>query len=131
MGKYVFPCGAELTFDIRKWNVGIRNRLFVGADMMPYYDSRDAGGYKYGNSLYWGDPFYRLYAGNDRSNSIGLCDRMELYYEPKIAEFLHLKVGLVAHFLESGYAGFHQQVSLVFNLQELIGCTARTSRDRN
>lgn len=131
VGKYVFPCGAELTFDIRKWNVGIRNRLFVGADMMPYYDSRDAGGYKYGNSLYWGDPFYRLYAGNDRSNSIGLCDRMELYYEPKIAEFLHLKVGLVAHFLESGYAGFHQQVSLVFNLQELIGCTARTSRDRN
>ena len=95
--------------------------------MMPYYDSRDAGGYKYGNSLYWGDPFYRLFSGNDsrfagagssddamplydRSRSIGIYNRLEAYYEPRIADFLYLKVGLVAHFLESGYAGFHQHL---------------------
>ena len=142
VGKYVFPCGGEMTFDIRKWNVGIRNRLFVGSDMMPYYDSRDAGGYKYGNSLYWGDPFYRLFAGDDprfnggvwhptengsggmfiskRSSTVGIYDRLEAYYEPKIADFLHLRISLTAHFLESGYAGFQQQVGLVFSLQELM-----------
>lgn len=141
VGEYVFPFGAEFTFDVRKWNVGLRNRLFVGRDMMPYYDSRDAGGYKYGNSLYWGDPFYRLFSGNDsrfagagssddamplydRSRSIGIYNRLEAYYEPRIADFLYLKVGLVAHFLETGYAGFHQQVSLIFNLQELLSSTA-------
>ena len=141
VGEYVFPFGAEFTFDVRKWNVGLRNRLFVGRDMMPYYDSRDAGGYKYGNSLYWGDPFYRLFSGNDsrfagagssddamplydRSRSIGIHNRLEAYYEPRIADFLYLKVGLVAHFLETGYAGFHQQVSLIFNLQELLSSTA-------
>ena len=141
VGEYVFPFGAEFTFDVRKWNVGLRNRLFVGRDMMPYYDSRDAGGFKYGNSLYWGDPFYRLFSGNDsrfagagssddamplydRSRSIGIYNRLEAYYEPRIADFLYLKVGLVAHFLEAGYAGFHQQVSLIFNLQELLSSTA-------
>lgn len=141
VGEYVFPFGAEFTFDVRKWNVGLRNRLFLGRDMMPYYDSRDAGGYKYGNSLYWGDPFYRLFSGNDsrfagagssddamplydRSRSIGIYNRLEAYYEPRIADFLYLKVGLVAHFLEAGYAGFHQQVSLIFNLQELLSSTA-------
>ena len=141
VGEYVFPFGAEFTFDVRKWNVGLRNRLFLGRDMMPYYDSRDAGGFKYGNSLYWGDPFYRLFSGNDsrfagagssddamplydRSRSIGIYNRLEAYYEPRIADFLYLKVGLVAHFLETGYAGFHQQVSLIFNLQELLSSTA-------
>ena len=141
VGEYVFPFGAEFTFDVRKWNVGLRNRLFLGRDMMPYYDSRDAGGFKYGNSLYWGDPFYRLFSGNDsrfagagssddamplydRSRSIGIYNRLEAYYEPRIADFLYLKVGLVAHFLEAGYAGFHQQVSLIFNLQELLSSTA-------
>ena len=141
VGEYVFPFGAEFTFDVRKWNVGLRNRLFLGRDMMPYYDSRDAGGFKYGNSLYWGDPFYRLFSGNDsrfagagssddamplydRSRSIGIYNRLEAYYEPRIADFLYLKVGLVAHFLEAGYGGFHKQVSLIFNLQELLSSTA-------
>ena len=136
VGKYVFPCGGEAVFDIRKWNVGIRNRLFIGCDLMPYYDSMDAGGNRYGSGLYWGDPFYRLFPGNDsrfrpggamtyvRERSVALYDRLEAYYEPRIADFLYLKVGLVAHFLESGYAGFHQQVSLVFNLQELLSSTA-------
>ena len=136
VGKYVLPCGGEAVFDIRKWNVGIRNRLFIGCDLMPYYDSMDAGGNRYGSGLYWGDPFYRLFPGNDsrfrpggamtyvRERSVALYDRLEAYYEPRIADFLYLKVGLVAHFLESGYAGFHQQVSLVFNLQELLSSTA-------
>ena len=136
VGKYVFPCGGEAIFDIRKWNTGIRNRLFIGCDMMPYYDSRDAGGYKYGTGLYWGDPFYRLFSGSDirfdkdqprhydRNKAVSIYDRLEVYYEPRIADFVNLRVGLVAHFLESGYAGFHQQVSLIFNLQELLSGTA-------
>ena len=138
IGKYVFPGGGEAVFDIRNWNVGIRNRLFMGCDMMPYYDSRDAGGNKYGTGLYWGDPFYRLFSGSDsrfgkdgaynREGSMAIYDRLEVYYEPRIADFLYLRVGLTAHFLESGYAGFHQQVSLIFNLQELLSSTALKRR---
>lgn len=146
--RYVFPCGIELILDVRKWNVGLRNRLFAGNDMMPYYDSRDAGGNKYGTDLYMGDPFYRLFSPSDprfnegivmpennsvarysREKYIGIYDRLDLYYEPSIADFLRLKVGVSAHFLRSGYAGLQQRVSLVFNLQELMSSTA-SRKDR-
>ena len=60
----------------------------------------------------------------DRNKAVSIYDRLEVYYEPRIADFVNLRVGLVAHFLESGYAGFHQQVSLIFNLQELLSSTA-------
>jgi hypothetical protein len=35
VGHYVFPGGAELDLGLKKWNFGIRNRLFCGTDMMP------------------------------------------------------------------------------------------------
>ena len=43
VGHYVFPCGGEFDLNMRKWNVGIQNRMFYGTDMMPYYNSKDAG----------------------------------------------------------------------------------------
>ncbi|MGN0189785.1 MAG: hypothetical protein ACI395_09745 [Candidatus Cryptobacteroides sp.] len=119
VGKYVFPCGGEAEFEIRKWNVGIVDKVFVGRNMMPYYDTLDPGGYKYGKDLYFGDPMYRLYEDGNTS-SLGIYDRLEVYYEPRIASFLDLRIGLVAHFHSNGYSGFQQCLSLVFNLQELL-----------
>ena len=120
VGKYVFPCGGEAEFEIRKWNVGIVDRLFVGRNMMPYYDTLDPGGYKYGADLYPGDTMYRLYEDGNVS-SLGIYDRLEVYYEPRIASFLDLRVELAVHFHSTGYSGFQQRLSLIFNLQNLLG----------
>ena len=120
VGKYVFPCGGEAEFEIRKWNVGIVDRLFVGKNMMPYYDTLDPGGYKYGADLYPGDTMYRLHEDGNVSSS-GIYDRLEVYYEPRIASFLDLRVELAVHFHSKGYSGFQQRLSLIFNLQNLLG----------
>lgn len=120
VGKYVFPCGGEAEFEIRKWNVGIVDRLFVGRNMMPYYDTLDPGGYKYGADLYPGDTMYRLHEDGNVSSS-GIYDRLEVYYEPRIASFLDLRVELAVHFHSKGYSGFQQRLSLIFNLQNLLG----------
>lgn len=115
IGKYTFPCGAEWTFDIRKWNVGIQHRMFYGKNMMPYYANTDAEGFKYGNSLYLGDPFYRVADGD----AAGIYNRVEIYYEPHIADFVDLRIGVTGHFHRQ-YSGCQQQLSLVFNLQRLM-----------
>ena len=44
VGKYVFPCGGEFVTEVQKWDVGIKNDLFVGVDMMPYYNTVDPAG---------------------------------------------------------------------------------------
>lgn len=119
VGHYVFPCGGEFVAQIQKWNVGIKNDLFVGVDMMPYYNSKDNAGYKYGNLLYMGSPFYRVY--DDSTKGVGFTDRMEVYYAPKFgAPYLDLKISALFYFNPSGYCGTRQMVSLNFNLYELL-----------
>lgn len=120
VGKYVFPGGAELDVEVQKWNVGIRNELFFGKDMMPYYDVQDPGGYEYGSLLYMGSPFYRVH--DDGKSGPGIADRLEVYYAPKIGcPYLDLKVSAIFHFNGSKYSGCRQMVSLNFNLQQLLG----------
>lgn len=116
VGHYVFPHGGELVLDAGNWNVGVENRLFLGTDMMPYYDATDAAGHKYGNALYFGDPFWKVSADGKRA---GMYDRLEIYYEPLIASFLRLKVSAVMHF-NGGFSGWQQIVSLKFDLQSLM-----------
>lgn len=119
VGRYVFPGGGEIDFEARHWNLGVRNRMFIGRDLMPYYNSTDAGGFKYGcNGLYFGDPFYRV---NDRGeNRIGMYDRLEIFYAPRIGKYLSINISAILHFNESHYSGFQQMVGVKFNLNELI-----------
>lgn len=120
VGKYVFPGGGEFVAEMQKWDVGVRNELFVGVDMMPYYNCNDTGGYKYGNLLYMGSPFYRVY--DDSTDKVGLFDRLEIYYAPKFGTpYLDLRVSAQFYFSARGYSGCRQVVSLNFNLQELLG----------
>ena len=114
VGHYVFPCGGEFDLNMRKWNVGIQNRMFYGTDMMPYYNSKDAGGDKYGSRLYLGDPFYRI-------NDLGqegprMYDRFDVYYEPFMGKHLAIRVGARFHFHGFSYSGCQQMVSVRFNL---------------
>ena len=119
VGHYVFPGGAEVVMEVQKWNVGLRNDMFIGTDIMPYYNTVDNAGYKYGNVLYMGSPFYRVW--DDGRDGIGLADRLEVYYAPKFgAPYLDMKVSAIFHFDGEKYCGCRQMVSLNFNLEKLL-----------
>lgn len=118
VGMFVFPFGGEFDQEVRNWDVGIRNRMFFGRNMMPYYDGVDNAGVKYGPNVYYGDPFYRIHS--DGRLQAGFYDRLEVYYEPKLGDFLSLRVAALFHFHGMHYSGCQQVISLRFNLQELI-----------
>lgn len=118
VGSFVYPCGGEFDQEVRNWNVGVRNRMFYGSDMMPYYDMVDNACMKYGTGLYYGDPFYRIH--DDGGEGAGFYDRLEVYYEPVIGEYLKIRVSALFHFNGSRYCGCQQMVSLNFNLNELL-----------
>lgn len=119
IGSYLFPGGCELDLEAGHWNLGIRNRLYVGRDLMPLYNSRDAGGFKYGDgSLYLGDPFFRV---NDRGEGgVGTYDRLEFFYAPKVGKYLSINISAILHFNEFHYSGFQQMVGIRFNIDEII-----------
>lgn len=119
VGHYVFPGGAEVVMEVQKWNVGVKNDMFIGKNMMPYYNTIDNAGYKYGSLLYMGSPFYKVW--DNGRDGVGLADRLEIYYAPKFgAPYLDLKVSAVFHFDGEKYCGCRQMVSLNFNLDELL-----------
>lgn len=120
VGAFIFPFGGEFDQHVRNWNVGIHNRMFFGYDMMPYYNVVDDGGFKYGTDLYYGDPFYRVH--DEGKTGFGFYDRLEVYYEPQIADFLSLKVSALFHFNGMRYSGCQQMVGFKFNLE---GCIRR------
>ena len=118
VGRFVFPFGGEFDQEVRQWNVGIHNKMFYGTDMMPYYNGLDNAGLKYGTQVYFGDPFYRVH--DDGSTGSGFYDRLEVYYEPKLSDWLDLRVSAVFHFNGSRYSGCQQVIGLRFNLHELL-----------
>ena len=118
VGRFVFPFGGEFDQEVRQWNVGIHNKMFYGTDMMPYYNGLDNAGLKYGTQVYFGDPFYRVH--DDGSTGPGFYDRLEVYYEPKLSDWLDLRVSAVFHFNGSRYSGCQQVIGLRFNLHELF-----------
>lgn len=118
VGAFVLPYGGEFDQEIRNWNVGIHNRMFYGFDMMPYYNVVDNAGLKYGTDLYFGDPFYRMH--DDGKSGSAFYDRLEVYYEPRIGDFLDLRVSAVFHVNGTRYCGCQQMVSLRFNLNRLL-----------
>lgn len=113
---YVFPGGGELDLAIKKWNVVLRNRLYCGTDIMPYYNNVDLGGDKYGNRLYFGDLFYRVH--DDGSTGVGVYDRIELCYEPYVGKYLKIRLEARFCFHGASYSGCQQIISLRFNLNK-------------
>lgn len=110
VGHYVFPGGGHLDVEARKWDVAVRNTAFIGADIMPYYNNFDEGGFKYGSELYLGSPFYRIH--DDNTPGAGLYDRLEVCYEPSIGKYVKIKVAAVFHFNGFHYSGCQQVVCL-------------------
>lgn len=118
VGAFIFPFGGEFDQHVRNWNVGIHNRMFLGYDMMPYYNNIDSAGLKYGPELYFGDPFYRVH--DNGAQGVGFYDRLEVYYQPGLSDWLDLKVSALFHFNGTHYSGCQQMVGLRFNLSELL-----------
>lgn len=110
VGYYVFPGGGHFDLEIRKWDVAVKNMFYCGTDLMPYYNSCDEGGFKYGPELYFGDPFFRIY--DDYTSGLGQYDRLEVCYEPSVCKILNVKVGAVFHFNNFHYSGCQQVVGL-------------------
>ena len=81
----------------------LENKVYAGGDLMPFYDMTDDIGVQYGNSLYFGDRYYSV--------SSGFYDRLELSYEPRITDFLSVKVSAIAHFYNK-YCGWQQMVTI-------------------
>ena len=108
------PClkgGGHFDFVLRNWNLGLRNMAYAGGNLAPYYYAHDSAGNMYGKDLYRGNPFYKR----------GLYDRAECFWEPKISDFVSLKLAAVFHFADKGdapgvYQGCQQMLSLVFDL---------------
>ncbi len=123
VGGYVFPGGGEFDFTMRKWNVGIRNMFFYGTDMMPYYNSADTAGDKYGTRLYLGSPFYRILRNEDPEYPAvsypGVYDRLDIFYEPHVGRYLSICIAARFHFNDMLYSGCQQVVSILFNLNEI------------
>ena len=117
-GGFVYPFGGEFDQEVRNWNVGIHNKMFYGTDMMPYYNNFDNAGLMYGAHLYFGDPFYRVH--DDGATGAGFYDRLEVYYEPKLSDWLDLRVSAVFHFNGTRYSGCQQVIGLRFDLHELL-----------
>ena len=110
--------GGEFVFSAKRWNVGIQNDLYYGGDLMRYYDRTYSSGplpYKYGSDLYMGNTFYHFVSGQ------GLYDRLEIYYQPKITDFISLRLSVRLHFVSqknapSGLVGNQEAAALLFNL---------------
>jgi hypothetical protein len=102
------PMGAEIEFNMLYRKLGLRNTLYVGDDLMPYY-SRVRYGKKYGSELYSGSPFYSGGRG---------YDRLEFFWAPQISAWLRLNVSMVFHFTDEmqPFSGWQQKVSLIFDL---------------
>ena len=104
------PWGFESVQTVQKKAFGLENTLYLGKNLMYYYDA--APYVKYGSDLYRGSPFYRTEGG--------WYDRAEIYFAPRISTFLTLRVSAVLHFAdERGFQGWQQRASLVFDLDAL------------
>ena len=110
------PGGAEVYAEARHWNISLVNRFYAGKNLMPLYTNPSVAGTSYGSDLYMGSPFYRI--GREAGKS-GVYDRVEAWWQPRIASFLDLKLGTVFHF-EDGFQGHQEVVSLIFSLDRIL-----------
>ncbi len=104
-----FPMGVEALAVVRSHDVYLSNCSYAGDNLQYLYGHTDSGGFAYGNSLYFGDPFYQC----------RFWDRVELGWEPDISDFISLNVNFQFHFGEGGFLGWMQRLGFVFDLDRI------------
>lgn len=87
---YLYPGGFYSEIEASwKW-FGIRNTLYIGEDIMPYYDAADETGAVYGGGLYFGDMFYHTLDG--------VYNRLEAYWEARLGHDACLRLSTIHHY---------------------------------
>lgn len=127
---WLLPHGAMAELSASMHSFGMGNTFYVGTGLMPFCGQFDSGGHKYGTwqngaGLYYADPFYKLYGDADADwKETGFYDRVELFWQPRIADYLSIRLSFVGHFVGGkgsfGYAGWQQKASLIFDLDRLL-----------
>lgn len=113
------PTGVELNTEIRNWNVGVRNTLYVGNNLMPLYHQADPSGKAYAGTLFKGDSYYRVRMDGSADTTYLPYDRLELFYEPYLCKGVRLNISLVFHF-NGGLSGTQQIIGLKADLKEIL-----------
>ena len=104
---YVLPGGFQGEVALEYYGFGIRNTVYAGENLMPFYGHADDIGQVYGSNLYYGDVFY--------STDSGIYNRLEISYHYDFKDYLRLKVASVHHYDGYGW-GWQQLVQLTVNL---------------
>ena len=112
--NYTTPRGADFVLTAKKWDVGLRYEYYYGDDIMPLYDMTDAAGIKYGSNLYFRSGAWRI----SKDGSSSYYQNAELFWEPQIAEFVHIKLSAIAH-INQEYLGWQQLLIINFDLDAL------------
>ncbi|MCF0175112.1 MAG: anaerobic ribonucleoside-triphosphate reductase activating protein [Bacteroidales bacterium] len=115
VGKYVFPGGVYSEQNIAWKHFFLRNGIYYGAGLQPYYNWTDAGGNVYGDLLYFGDPLF----GFDGRK---LYDRIKFGYGRDIIKGISFDAYLIFHFntLEPRFfSGFTQVFTLKVDMSVL------------
>lgn len=104
---YATPGGFQAEVGFGYFGFGVRNTVYAGDNLMPYYYRTDLAGVTYGSDLYTGSLFY--------STGSGIYNRLEISYRYDFKSFLSLRVSSVHHY--DGYAwGWQQLVQLTVDL---------------
>lgn len=110
-GDLLSPAKGELYLEVRNWNVGIINDLYVGGDLLTLFDAVSPEGTPYGTDLYMREPFLR----NRGGKACGIYDKVSVYYEPFIVRRLTFRLQLDFQF-NGGFAGSRQMICVKYNL---------------
>jgi hypothetical protein len=81
--KWDMPGGFWVGAWVRWKSLTADNQLYLGDDLMPYWN-------RYGCELYKGDPFFRT--------THGIYNRLEIGWQPRISDTVFLKISSVHHY---------------------------------
>ena len=113
------PLGLCLEQTVGKWGLSLRNRFYLGDDLMPYYES-SYNGVPYGRSLYFADPAFHT-----RIDTPSWADWVSLRYEPSITKWLRLGAEITCQLGDGSqygggiFRGWQQSLRLVLDLEPL------------
>jgi hypothetical protein len=83
--------GVTVDLTLQKWNIGIRNRLYIGEKQFAFYGS-------YGSRIYRGDQFFSV---------SGTYNYSQIYWKPKLTQGVSLDLELGFHY-DGSRVGFQQ-----------------------
>ena len=106
-----YPLGADFVAEIRHWSLGVRNELYWGASMAPFWAGTDITGTPYADNLYFRSPFYQV----SLSGGNGFYDKAEAWWMPRLGKWVYFRLAVAFHF-NGAFSGWQQTAAVVFNL---------------